>query len=160
MVGPARHAALEGETKGKGNEGIFVGAAIALPDGRVVTGKNSPLMHAASALVLNAAKVLAGLPHALPLIAPNLLESVAALKENVLGARTLSLDLSEVLICLSINAASNPAAHMALEKLRELHGCEAHITHIPTPGDESGLRRFGINLTSDPNFATKDLFIG
>ena len=42
-------------------------------------------------------------------------------------------------------------AHLALEKMKELQGCEVHITHIPTPGDESGLRRFGINLTTDPN---------
>jgi uncharacterized protein (UPF0371 family) len=30
---------------------------------------------------------------------------------------------------------------------------------MPTPGDETGLRRLGINLTSDPVFASKNLFI-
>jgi uncharacterized protein (UPF0371 family) len=34
-----------------------------------------------------------------------------------------------------------------------------HITHIPTPGDEAGLRKLRLNVTSDPHFATKDLFI-
>ena len=45
-----------------------------------------------------------------------------------------------------------------MEKLRELNGCEAHMTHMPTPGDEAGLRRLGINLTSDAEFSTKSLF--
>ena len=48
---------------------------------------------------------------------------------------------------------------LAMEKLQHLRGCEVHMTHIPTPGDEAGLRRLGVNLTSDPNFSTKDLFI-
>jgi uncharacterized protein (UPF0371 family) len=67
-----------------------------------------PLMHAASALVLNAVKKLAGIPHQIPLLSSSTIESVAALKNNVFGAKTVSLDLAEVLICLSINAATNP----------------------------------------------------
>ena len=31
--------------------------------------------------------------------------------------------------------------------------------HIPTPGDEGGLRRLGVNVTSEPNFASKDLSV-
>ena len=58
-----------------------------------------------------------------------------------------------------IEKRGNPAAQLAMEKLEELHGYEVHMTHIPTPGDEAGLRRLGANLTSDPNFSTKDLFI-
>jgi uncharacterized protein (UPF0371 family) len=33
------------------------------------------------------------------------------------------------------------------------------MTHMPTPGDEAGLRRLGVHLTSDPHFASKDLFV-
>jgi len=69
------------------------------------------------------------------------------------------LDLVEALIALSISATTNPAAQLAMEKLTDLQGCEVHMTHIPTPGDEAGLRRLGVNLTSDPNFSTKDLFV-
>lgn len=47
---------------------------------------------------------------------------------------------------------------MAMEKLKELRGAEIHLTHIPAPGDEAGLRRLGVNLTSDPAFATRNLF--
>jgi uncharacterized protein (UPF0371 family) len=85
-------------------------------------------------------------------------ESVAHLKENILMKKSISLDLEETLISLSISAPSNPSAREAMEKLDELRGCEVHITHIPTPGDEVGLKRLGVNLTSEPNFSTKNLF--
>jgi len=160
VVVPAREAAREAVAKGKGNRGIFVGAAIELKDGTVITGKNSPLMHAASSLILNAVKTLAGIPDQIPLLSPSVIGSVARLKEDILGAKSVSLDLSEVLICLSINAPTNPAAEMVLEKMKDLQGCEVHMTHIPTPGDEAGMKRFGINLTSDPEFASKSLFTG
>jgi uncharacterized protein (UPF0371 family) len=67
--------------------------------------------------------------------------------------------MEEALIALSISATTNPAAQLAMEKLKDLRNCEIHMTHIPTPGDEAGLRRLGVNLTSDPNFSSKDLFI-
>jgi len=70
----------------------------------------------------------------------------------------VSLDLEETLIALSISAAVNPTAEAAVEQLKRLRGCEAHLTHIPTPGDEAGLRKLGVNLTSDPQFASKYLF--
>lgn len=159
VVGAAREAAEEAQRKGKGNKGIFCGAAIELKDGSILTGKNSPLMHAASSLILNAIKTLAGIPDTIHLLSPNIIDSIGHLKENILGAKTVSLNVDEVLISLSINASTNPAAQLALEKLNELSGCEVHLTHIPTPGDEAGLRRLGLNLTSDPNFSTKNLFV-
>jgi uncharacterized protein (UPF0371 family) len=158
VVQPAREAAREAQKKGKGNEGIFCGAAIELEDGSIITGKNSPLMHAASSLVFNVIKKLAGIPDNIHLLSPNIIEAIGNLKKNVLNAKTVSLDLDEALITLSISGATNPAAQMAMEKLKELHSCEVHMTHIPTPGDEVGLRRLGVNLTSEPNFSTKCLF--
>ena len=158
VVAPARAAADEARAAGKGHKGIFCGAAMELDDGSIVTGKNSPLMHAASALVLNAIKRLAGVPDQMHLLSPAILESIANLKKNILASRSVSLDLEETLIALSISAATNPAAQLAMENLQRLYGCEAHLTHIPRPGDEAGLRRLGINLTSEPNFSSKDLF--
>ncbi len=158
VVKPARQAALEAEKNGKGNEGIFCGAAIELANGTIVTGKNSPLMHAASALVLNAVKHLAKIPDAMHLLPPNIMESISHFKKDVLRGKMVSLDLEETLIALGISATVNPAAQMAVEKLKELEGCEVHMTHIPTPGDEAGLRKLGVNLTSDPDFSTKCLF--
>jgi uncharacterized protein (UPF0371 family) len=159
VVGPARQAAVEAEQMNRGNEGIFCGAAISLRDGTVVTGSNSPLMHAASSLVLHAIKHLAGIPDKIKLLPSYITDSVTNLKTEILNEKTLSLDLVETLISLSVSATTNPAAQLAMEKLRELEGCEVHITHIPTPGDEAGLRRLGVNLTSDPNFSTNNLFV-
>jgi uncharacterized protein (UPF0371 family) len=86
-------------------------------------------------------------------------DSVRNMKTDILNEKSISLDLEEALIALSISATTNPAAQLAIEKPKELRGCEVHITHIPTPGDEAGLRRLGVNLTSEPNFSTKDLFL-
>jgi uncharacterized protein (UPF0371 family) len=154
VVLPARKAAIEAKEKGKGNKGIFCGAAIELKNGAIITGKNSTLMHAVSSLVLNAIKHLAGIPDKLHLLSPNIIESVAEFKENIMNARTASLDLDETLIALTISAITSSTAQLALEKLNELKDCELHMTHIPTPGDEAGLKRLGINLTTDPYFSS------
>lgn len=160
VVGPARQAAQDAvTTPGKGNDGFFCGAAIELPDGRIVTGRNSPLMHAVSSCVLNAVKILAKLPDELPLIAPDVLDSVAALKKNILNSRRVSMALDETLIALSVSTLNNPAAKLAMSRLRKLSGCEMHISHLPSPGDEAGLRKLGINLTCDAKFASRDLFV-
>jgi uncharacterized protein (UPF0371 family) len=158
VVEPARKAAEEAEKKGKGNEGIYCGAAIELKDGSIVTGKNSVLMHAAASLTLNAIKELAGIPADAHLLSPKILESVGGMKKDVLISKNVSLDLEEALIALSISAATDPTAKKAMEKLKELRGCEVHMTHMPTSGDEAGLRKLGVNLTSEPKFSSKSLF--
>jgi len=127
--------------------------------GKIITGSNSSLMHAATSMVLHAIKHLAEIPDKIKLLPPQITDSVKNLKTEILDEKSVSLDLEEALIAISISATNNPAAQLALEKLRELRDCEAHMTHIPTPGDEAGLRRLGINLTTDPNFSTNDLFI-
>ena len=159
VVEPARQAAFQAQERDKGNEGIYCGAAIELKDGTIVTGSNSPHLHAASSLIMHAIKHLAEIPDKIKLLPPNIIKSVKNLKTKVLNEKTLSLDLVETLIALSISATANSAAQLAMEKLIDLQGCEVHVTHIPTPGDEAGLRRLGVNLTSDPNFSTKDLFV-
>ena len=159
VVEPARRAAEEAQRLDKGNEGVFCGAAIELADGHLVTGTNSPLMHAASSLVLNAVKRLAGVPGEIHLLAPSILEAASKMKRDIFGQKTVSLDLEETLFALGISVTANPMAQMCVDKLKELRGCEVHMTHIPTPGDEAGLRRLGVHLTTDPVFATKNLFV-
>ena len=159
VVKPAIQAAHEAEKQGKGNEGIYCGAAIELKDGTIITGKNSPLMHASSSLILNATKHLAGLPDNIDLLPKSIIDSIAFLNKEVLKGRIVSLDLEETLIALGISAISNPAAQMAVQKLKEIRNCEVHLTHIPTPGDEAGLRKLHMNLTCDPAFSTKSLFL-
>lgn len=160
VVLPAREAARNAEKRGKGNAGIFCGAAIELPDGTIITGSNSSLMHASSSLILNATKYLAGLPDKMYLLPENIIDSVTHLKKDILNGKMVSLDVDETLIVLGISALSNPAAKMALENLKCLRNCEVHLTHIPTPGDEAGLRKLKVNLTCDPEYSSKSLFIG
>jgi uncharacterized protein (UPF0371 family) len=93
------------------------------------------------------------------ILAPNVMESIADLKQGILNSKTPSLDLEETLIALSVSATANPAAQMAVDKLAALRRCDMHLTHIPTPGDEAGLRRLGVNVTSDAEFASKNLFV-
>jgi uncharacterized protein (UPF0371 family) len=160
VVSPAMEAAKEAVEKKKGHKGIYCGAALELADGTIIKGNNSPLFHAASSLVLRAVKHLAEIPDKISLLPDNIIESVSNLKKDALQSKSMSLNLEETLISLSISAASNPAAELALKKLQELRGTEAHLTHIPTPGDEAGLRKLGINLTSEPRFSSGDLFSG
>ena len=158
VVIPARQAADCAKEQGKGNKGIYCGAAIELKDGRIVVGKNSHLMHASSSVVLNAIKVLAEIPDRIHILSPNIIKSIGDFEKEILEEKAVSLNLNETLITLSISAAHNPTTHYAMEKLKELKGCEVHLTHIPTPGDETGFRRLGVNLTTDPIFASNDLF--
>jgi len=94
------------------------------------------------------------------LVPTSAIESLGHLKTEVLSGKRVSLDAEEALIALAVSTASNPSAKAALDRLRELRGCEVHMTHMPTPGDEAGLRKLGVNLTSEPDFATKNLFMG
>lgn len=159
VVLPARNKASEAQGQEQPDGSVRCCAAIELHDGMILTGKSSALMCAPSSMVLNASKHLAGIPDAMHLLPPNILESVTHIKEDILSGRTLSLDLGETLIALSISAAVNPAAQMAIEKLKDLRGCEVHITHIPTPGDAQALRQLGVNATSDPEFSSKFLYV-
>ena len=162
VVEAARRAAEEAQIAGKGKAGgtIVSGAAIQLKDGRIVTGKNSDEMHAAAAAVLNAVKTLSGIPSKIPLIGPYIIQAVSHMKQDILKVGYTSLNLDEALIGLAISSATNPAAQIAMEKLSELRGCEVHMTHMVTPGDQAGLRRLGCRYTSDPYYATNALFNG
>lgn len=159
VVEPAWGASQEAMKNEKGNEGVYCGAAIELKDGTIITGKNSSLMHATSSLIFNAIKEIAGIPDKIHLLSPSIIESIANLKRIISGSKAISLDLEEALIAMSISATTNPAAQLAMDKLKELQGCEVHTTHITTSGDQSGLRRLGVNFTSDSNFSSKSLFV-
>ena len=160
LVPLAREAAEQAtHKKGKGNNGFYCGAALELPDGRIATGKNSPLLHAASSCIINAIKYLAELPSDLHLLSPQIIESVGKLKHDIFKEKQLSLALGEALTALSVSTPSNPAAALAMKQLKYLAGCEMHLTHIPTPNDENSLRKLGINLTSEPVFASRNIFM-
>jgi uncharacterized protein (UPF0371 family) len=159
VVEISRRAAEDAERNGKGFAGIFCGAALEFRNGDIVTGKNSKLMHAAASLVLNAVKTLAKIPDEILLISPHIISQINMLKEGILKGEPESLDLEEALIALSISATTNHTAELAMKKLIDLRGCEMHMTHIPTPGDEVGLKMLGVNLTTDGKFSSRNLFV-
>lgn len=144
--------------KGKGHDGVVCAAALELPDGTLITGSNSDLLHAASALILNAVKYLAGIPKPIDLIQKNTIESIKMLKRDILNGKRVSLDLDETLICLAMSAAVNPSAQTALEKLPLLRGSEVHLTHLPSAGDAAGLRNLGLHTTSEALFPSRSLW--
>ncbi len=158
-VSPARQAAQEAEETGKGNKGLYCGAALELPDGALVTGKNSPLLHAASAAILNGVKHLAGIPDDIHLLPELMVSNVAKLKAQVLGSRSASLNVEEVLIALGISAATNPAAEAAVQMLSRLRDRDMHLTHVPSSGDQSGLRDLGLIFTTDAQPTSHGYFL-
>ena len=127
-------------------------AAMELPDGRIVTGRTSDILGAASALLLNALKTQAGINDRLYLISPAVLNPITHLKVDHLGNRNPRLHTDETLIALSISAATNPTAELAMEALSSLRGSEVHSTVILSPVDEKVFKRLGINLTCEPKY--------
>ena len=127
-------------------------AAMELPDGRIITGKTSKLLGASSALLLNALKELACMPDELHLISPLAIDPIQHLKVDHLGNRNPRLHTDETLIALSISAATDPKAELAMEQLSKLRGCDVHSSVILSPVDERIFKRLGVNLTCEPQY--------
>jgi len=155
VVKPARDAAEDAKRRrkeGKGYRRIFCGAAIELIDddgtARMIQGKNSPLLHAESAVLLNAAKTIAGIPDEVEVISRLVIESMIRMK-NTMGIGSTSLDVKEVLDALAASAVSDKNAMRCVTGLEELKECEMHTTHLMDAGDEAPLKQLGLNVTTD-----------
>lgn len=155
VVGVARKK-LE-EIKSKQSEPASA-IAFELPDGTMITGKASPLMDAASAAILNAVKYFAGINDEILLISPVVLEPILNLKDKTLQSKNIALNCEEILMALSICAATNPMAQVAVQKLTMLKGTQAHCTNILGKTNEQTLRKLGIDLTCDQVFPTENLY--
>ena len=127
-------------------------AALELPDGRIIYGKTSDLLGASSALILNTLKELAGIDHKHHVISPEAIHPIQELKTKYLGSRNPRLHTDETLIALSVSAASNPEARLALEQLHTLKGCQAHTSVMLSSVDIWEFRKLGIELTCEPKF--------
>ena len=132
--------------------------AIELSDGTLVTGKTTELLGAASACLLNSLKVVEGIDHEVHLVSPQAIEPIQTLKTSYLGSINPRLHTDEILIALSICAATNPTAELAMAQLKKLRGCEAHSTVILSHVDEDTFRRLGVNLTCEPQYQSKKLY--
>ena len=143
VIGPAlQKAALTGAPS----------AALKLPDSTIVTGRTSELLGASAALLLNALKALAGIDDSIHLISPTIIEPIQHLKTDHLGNRNPRLHTDEALIALSISAATDANAELAMQQLGKLRGCELHSSVILSGVDEKVFRRLGINLTCEPAY--------
>ena len=150
---PAVSAALlKAETTGE------PAGAMCLPDGRVVTGRTSSTLGAASALLLNALKAMAGIGDEFALISASVLEPICDLKTRYLLHRNPRLHTDEVLMALTISALTNPLAAKAQEELAHLRGSDAHFTVVLSDEDEKLLKRLGINVSCEPQYETKRLY--
>ena len=151
--------ALDAALRRAEETGAPAGAMI-LPDGRLVTGKTSQTLGAASALLLNALKLLAGIDDRLDLIDSGVLTPICDLKTRYLAHRNPRLHTDEVLLALTISALTSPAAKQAQEQLPALRGSEAHFSVILSEEDEKLLKRLGVRVTCEPTYETQRLYHG
>lgn len=136
-------------------------AALELHDGRIVTGKTSNLLGASAALLLNALKELAGIDHKLHVISPEAIEPIQKLKTQYLGSKNPRLHTDEILIALSVSAASNPTAQLALAQLPKLKGCQAHTSVMIGTVDMKQFKKLSIQATFEAKYEkTSTLFHG
>lgn len=146
------------ELRKSSNNDICPAVALELEDGTILTGKSSDTMDATAAVIINAVKYLANIDDSIYLISPVILEPILNLKSNTLKNNRAALTCEELLIALSICAATNPIAQVAMEKLELLKGCQAHSTTMISKNDEQTFRKLGIDITCDPNYPSENLY--
>jgi uncharacterized protein (UPF0371 family) len=132
--------------------------ALQMANGQIVTGKTTSLLGASAAMLLNALKELGGIHHDIHLISPIVIEPIQVLKTKHMGNNNPRLHTDEILIALSICAATNPTAALAMKQLSKLQGCDAHSTVILSRVDENVFHKLGINITCEPQYQTKKLY--
>ena len=93
-----------------------------MDDGRIITGKTSDLLGAAAACLMNVLKEYAGIPHEEKLVSAESIMPIQRLKTEYLGAGNPRLHTDELLVALSMSAATNPHAELAIEQLPKLRG--------------------------------------
>lgn len=157
VVEPARQYAEFKRNCDSRFENVVV-MTIEIPGGEIITGRSSRRMVAAAAAVLNAIKKLCGQADDIHLISPHILKSIQDLKTNILMHEKTTLNCEEVLSALTISAATNPSAEVAVGKLTRLHGCQAHCTAILSDRDEQTIKALGLDVTCDPEYITNNLY--
>lgn len=127
--------------------------AIELEKGKQVTGKESELLSASSAMLINAIKEVTNIPDDVYLLSPSVLQSIFKMKKQTSYKQKYCLNLPEVLIALSICSATNPIIEKALGKLEKLRGCDAHASYILKSDEANVIKNLGISLSCEPNYS-------
>ena len=156
-VKPAREYAEKLKTRCENKEVPAV-MAFELHDGTVITGRSSNLMDSCSAAILNAIKYLGHIGDEIYLLSPVIIDTIRTLKKDKLHSKITTLNANEVLIALTIGAVTNPTAQLAVEKLGELEGIQAHSTVMLNKDDEQILKKLGIDVTCEPVYPSENLY--
>ncbi|MDD3895779.1 MAG: DUF1846 family protein [Bacilli bacterium] len=127
--------------------------SLELPNGKIITGKQTDLLSPSSSLIINAMKILTKIPDEINLLSPTVLEPILKLRRE-----ESQLSLQEVLIALSICSVTNPIIEKAMQNIVKLNNCDAHATYIIHNGDLKALKNLGINLTCQPEFYSNKVF--
>lgn len=133
-------------------------AALELPDGQIVTGKTSSLLGASAAVLLNAVKELGGIADDIHLISPTFIEPIQGLKTGYLGSKNPRLHTDEVLIALSMCAATDKNARLAMEQLPKLRGCQLHTSVMLSSVDIKMFHKLGLELTCEPYYENNRIY--
>ena len=132
--------------------------ALELEGGKIITGKKTKLLSPVSSLVLNFLKEVSGIKDSVDLLSDEVLEPILKLKP-LSNHPSSVLNLSEVLIALSICSVNNEDVKRALENLSELSGLEAHASFIVDNEEFNILKRLRVNLTCEPIFYLEKFFV-
>ena len=125
-------------------------AAIELQDGTIITSRTSPLLGPSAALILNAIKYLAGIPHEVKLIPEEMIAPIQKTKVDYLHGNNPRLHTDEVLVALSMLSNQDMNCRRALQQLPKLDGCQVHSTVMLSEVDHKIFKKLGVGLTCDP----------
>jgi uncharacterized protein (UPF0371 family) len=133
----------------KDREGVPC-SAIELQDGTIITASTSALLGPSAALLLNAAKHLANIPHDIKLIPKQMIQPIQKTKVGLLHGNNPRLHTDEVLVALSMLSITDDNCRKALDQLPKLRGCQVHCTVMLSEVDHKIFKKLGIGLTCDP----------
>ena len=125
-------------------------SAIELQDGTIITARTSSLLGPSAALILNATKYLAGIPHDVKLIPQEMIEPIQKTKVSFLHGHNPRLHTDEVLVAISMLSNHDENCRKALEQLPKLDGCQVHSTVMLSEVDRKIFKKLGVGLTCDP----------
>ena len=125
-------------------------AAIELQDGTIITARTSSLLGPSAALIVNATKHLAGIPHTVKLIPEEMIEPIQKTKVEYLHGHNPRLHTDEVLVAISLLSNTDENCRKALDQLPKLNGCQVHSTVMLSEVDRKIFKKLGVGLTCDP----------
>lgn len=126
------------------------GAAVELADGTMISSHSSDLLGVSAALLLNASKHLAGIPHHEKLIPQRMIEPIQRMKTSMLHGKNPRLHTDEVLVALAVLSETDTNCRLALEALPKLDGCQIHVTGMLSEVDRKIFKKLGCGVTFDP----------